>query len=102
MWTRPDRTLQADDIAFIDLGPVFDNIEADFARTYVIGTACVLELSCMRLHAQPLITCACTPGDDPEKHKLAAALPVIFDACKAAYSAAPDMTGAEFYSLVCR
>ncbi len=33
----PDRVLQQDDIAFIDLGPVFGNLEADFARTYVIG-----------------------------------------------------------------
>lgn len=33
----PDRELQDDDIAFIDLGPVFGNLEADFARTYVIG-----------------------------------------------------------------
>lgn len=33
----PDRILQEDDIAFIDLGPVFGNLEADFARTYVIG-----------------------------------------------------------------
>ena len=32
-----DRVLQDDDIAFIDLGPVFGNLEADFARTYVIG-----------------------------------------------------------------
>ena len=33
----PDRVLQDDDIAFIDLGPVFENVEADFARNYVIG-----------------------------------------------------------------
>ena len=33
----PDRVLQEDDIAFIDLGPVFGALEADFARTYVIG-----------------------------------------------------------------
>jgi hypothetical protein len=43
----PDLTLQADDIAFIDLGPVFEDIEADFARTYVIG--------------MPLIFCTCHP-----------------------------------------
>lgn len=33
----PDRVLLEDDIAFIDLGPVFGSLEADFARTYVIG-----------------------------------------------------------------
>lgn len=34
----PTLTLAADDILYIDLGPIFDQtIEADFARTYVIG-----------------------------------------------------------------
>ena len=40
----PDLTLQADDIAFIDLGPVFDDIEADFARTYVIGAVSLVPI----------------------------------------------------------
>ena len=30
-------TLQKDDILFIDFGPVFEEWEADFGRTYVIG-----------------------------------------------------------------
>jgi len=34
---RPDATLREDDIYFVDLGPVFYKIEADFGRTYVIG-----------------------------------------------------------------
>ena len=46
----PDRELQDDDIAFIDLGPVFGNLEADFARTYVVGEALLCrpsdEVSC--------------------------------------------------------
>ena len=33
----PNLTLQADDILFLDFGPVFDDWEADFGRTYVIG-----------------------------------------------------------------
>lgn len=33
----PDRTIAADDIVFVDLGPVFDGWEADFGRTWVIG-----------------------------------------------------------------
>lgn len=33
----PDLTLQTDDILFLDFGPVFDEWEADFGRTYVIG-----------------------------------------------------------------
>lgn len=33
----PDAVLKADDIVYVDLGPVFGGIEADFARTYVLG-----------------------------------------------------------------
>lgn len=33
----PDLVLQNDDILFLDFGPVFDEWEADFGRTYVIG-----------------------------------------------------------------
>jgi Xaa-Pro dipeptidase len=34
----PDLTIQADDIVFIDLGPVFEQWEADFGRTFVVGS----------------------------------------------------------------
>jgi Xaa-Pro aminopeptidase len=34
----PNRTLRADEILFLDLGPVFEEYEADFGRTYVIGS----------------------------------------------------------------
>jgi len=34
----PDLVLGADDILFVDLGPVFEEWEADFGRTFVIGT----------------------------------------------------------------
>ena len=33
----PDLTIQADDIVFLDLGPVFEKWEADFGRTFVVG-----------------------------------------------------------------
>src|SRR3954467_15937307 len=33
----PDLTVQNDDIIFLDFGPVFEDWEADFGRTYVIG-----------------------------------------------------------------
>ncbi|KAK9788576.1 hypothetical protein WJX73_007284 [Symbiochloris irregularis] len=46
---RPDVQLKEDDICFLDLGPVFEHVEADFARTYVLG-------------------------QDPEKHNLNKAL----------------------------
>ena len=51
----PDRVIEADDIVFADFGPIFEEFEADLGRTYVLG-------------------------DDPVKHRLAADLPVIFDA----------------------
>ncbi len=51
----PDRVIGADDIVFADFGPIFEEFEADLGRTYVLG-------------------------GDPVKHRLAADLPVIFDA----------------------
>ena len=45
-----DRVIEADDIAFADFGPIFDEFEADLGRTYVLG-------------------------GDPAKHRLAADLP---------------------------
>jgi Xaa-Pro dipeptidase len=33
----PDHTLRDDDILFLDLGPIFEQYEADFGRTFVIG-----------------------------------------------------------------
>src|SRR4029078_7760255 len=35
--TPPDRTIAADDIVFLDFGPIFERWEADFGRTYVLG-----------------------------------------------------------------
>jgi Xaa-Pro dipeptidase len=34
----PDLTIGEDDILFLDLGPVFEDCEADFGRTFVIGS----------------------------------------------------------------
>ncbi len=33
----PDLVLQSNDIVFLDFGPIFDDYEADFGRTYVLG-----------------------------------------------------------------
>lgn len=41
----PDLVLKEDDIAFVDLGPVFGDMEADFARTYVLGKDHTLALA---------------------------------------------------------
>src|ERR1700722_18322743 len=34
----PDLTIGEDDILFLDLGPVFEDWEADFGRTFVLGS----------------------------------------------------------------
>lgn len=33
----PDRVIEDDDILYVDLGPVFEEWEADFGRTFVLG-----------------------------------------------------------------
>jgi Xaa-Pro aminopeptidase len=73
----PDRVIEADDIVFADLGPVFEKFEADLGRTYVLG-------------------------GDPAKHQLAADLPVIFDAGRRYFASYPGITGAELYDEVAR
>jgi Xaa-Pro dipeptidase len=71
----PDRVLDADDIVFLDFGPIFADWEADFGRTYVLG-------------------------DDPVKHRLAEDLPRIWEAGRAHFAAHPDITGAQLFSHV--
>lgn len=66
-------TLQVDDIAFVDLGPVFEGWEADYGASYVLGA-------------------------DPEKRKLAADLEVVWSELHGFYEARPDITGAELYA----
>jgi Xaa-Pro aminopeptidase len=73
----PDRVIEADDIVFADFGPIFEEFEADLGRTYVLG-------------------------DDPDKHRLAADLPVIFAAGRRYFAERPDITGAELYAEVGR
>ncbi|WP_043268851.1 M24 family metallopeptidase [Streptomyces sp. CT34] len=71
----PDRVIGPDDIAFADFGPIFEEYEADFGRTYVFG-------------------------DDPHKHRLCQDLPRIFDAGRAFFAAHPDITGRQLYAEV--
>lgn len=72
----PDRTIEEDDILFIDLGPVFEAWEADFGRTFVLG-------------------------DDPVKKSLRDALEPTWYDVKARFDANPEMTGAELYAIAC-
>ena len=69
----PIREIADDDTVFLDLGPVFDEWEADVGRTYVMG-------------------------DDPEKHRLCRDLPRIFDTLKQYFDDHRDVTGAELYA----
>jgi Xaa-Pro aminopeptidase len=73
----PDRVIGADDIVFADFGPIFEEFEADLGRTYVLG-------------------------GDPVKHRLAADLPVIFDAGRSYFAGHPGITGAQLYAEVAR
>ncbi|MFI8357452.1 M24 family metallopeptidase [Streptomyces cyaneofuscatus] len=71
----PDRVIGEDGIAFADFGPIFEEYEADFGRTYVFG-------------------------DDPVKHRLLQDLPRVFDAGRAAFQADPDITGKQLHAEV--
>lgn len=68
------RVISDDDMVFIDLGPVFDEWEADVGRTYVMGT-------------------------DPLKHRLRADLPEVFDEIKDYFDDHEHVTGTELYSV---
>ncbi|MFD3265844.1 M24 family metallopeptidase [Phenylobacterium ferrooxidans] len=68
-----DLVIAADDILFVDLGPVFDDWEADFGRTFVLG-------------------------DDPVKQALRRDLPLVWQELRAFYEADPHMTGAALYA----
>jgi Xaa-Pro dipeptidase len=65
----PDLTVAEDDIVFLDLGPVFEEWEADFGRTFVVGSDPVKQKLCRDIeegfikgkryfHERPDITCA--------------------------------------------
>ncbi|KAI0169228.1 Creatinase/aminopeptidase [Hypoxylon sp. FL1284] len=72
----PDRVVGADDILYVDLGPVFAAWEADFGRTYVLGS-------------------------DPAKLRLRDALEPVWNAVAARFRARPDVTGAQLYDVAC-
>ncbi|KAL3459701.1 peptidase M24 [Aspergillus heterothallicus] len=70
----PDRIIEEDDIVVIDLGPVFEAYEADFGRTYVLGS-------------------------DPQKLKLRDALEPVWHTVRDRYRQDPDMTGDTLYGI---
>jgi len=71
----PDRRIAADDIVFLDFGPVFESWEADFGRTYALGS-------------------------DPDKHRLVGDLSVAFRKGKDLYENNPQLTAGELYDFV--
>ena len=69
----PTRVIASDDTVYLDLGPVFEEWEADLGRSYALGS-------------------------DAEKKRLVADLPRLFEIVKAHYRASPDITGAGLYA----
>jgi Xaa-Pro dipeptidase len=70
-----DRRIAADDIVYLDFGPVFESWEADFGRTYALGF-------------------------DPHKHRLVADLGVAFRQGKDYFENHPQASAGELYDFV--
>jgi Xaa-Pro aminopeptidase len=70
-----DRRMTDDDIVYLDFGPVFDAWEADFGRTYALGS-------------------------DPVKHRLIGNLGEAFARGKQLYQRSPSITAGELYDYV--
>ena len=70
-----DRRITDDDIVYLDFGPVFGEWEADFGRTYVVGS-------------------------DPVKQRLVADLSIAFERGKQLYQREPDLTTGALYDYV--
>lgn len=71
----PDRLIGDDDIVFLDFGPIFEEWEADFGRTFVLG-------------------------DDPRKHALCADLPRIWQAGRDHFNRNADITGEQLFDHI--
>ncbi|MFL6238746.1 MAG: M24 family metallopeptidase [Actinomycetes bacterium] len=71
----PDRVIGTDDIVFLDFGPIFAEWEADFGRTYVLGT-------------------------DVNKLRLRDDLAAAFAAGADYFRTHPQITGAELYAFL--
>jgi Xaa-Pro dipeptidase len=72
----PDLTIREDDILFLDLGPVFEQWEADFGRTFVVG-------------------------HDPLKLKMQRDVAEAFAEGKRYFHATPDITSSELFHYAC-
>jgi Xaa-Pro dipeptidase len=70
-----DRRIADDDIVYLDFGPVFQEWEADFGRTYALGS-------------------------DPAKHRLTGDIAAAFRCGKDLYRSTPDLTAGQLYDFV--
>jgi Xaa-Pro dipeptidase len=70
-----DRKIVEDDIVYLDFGPVFEEWEADFGRTYALGS-------------------------DPAKHRLVADIALAFERGKDLYRQTPELTAGQLYDYV--
>ncbi|ARN76904.1 aminopeptidase [Nonlabens spongiae] len=68
----PEVVVEDDDIVFLDFGPILEEWEADFGRTYVLG-------------------------EDPNKQQLAADSERLWHIANEYLKSNPDLTGAELY-----
>ncbi|KAG6217704.1 hypothetical protein E4U50_003158 [Claviceps purpurea] len=73
----PDRVIEEDDILIVDRGPVFEAWEADFGRTFVLGS-------------------------DAGRLKVRDALESMWHKVKGEYDSNPDISGEELYSFAVR
>jgi Xaa-Pro dipeptidase len=71
----PDRRIAEDDIVYLNFGPVFNAWEADFGRTYALGS-------------------------DPVKHRLIGDLASAFHRGKMLYQDMPSLTAGQLYDFV--
>jgi Xaa-Pro dipeptidase len=70
-----DRRMTDDDIVYLDFGPVFDSWEADFGRTYALGS-------------------------DPDKHRLIGNLSDAFARGKDLFRKTPTLTTGQLYDFI--
>jgi Xaa-Pro dipeptidase len=71
----PDLKIQSEDLVFFDFGPVFEEWEADFGRTYLLG-------------------------NDVRKRKMIDDLEIVFEESKLHFRESPEITGRELFEDV--
>jgi Xaa-Pro aminopeptidase len=71
----PNLTIHEGDTVFFDFGPIFEQWEADFGKTYLLGK-------------------------DPEKQKMIADLETIFQESKRHFEENEEINGSEFYNFI--